>query len=88
LESLLRAQSIDPTNGTGYATAASLTEFFLAHGDRARFLTFVEAASQSGWEQALTQHYQIASVGDLQQRWQSWAGRNLNQSAGTRPTAN
>lgn len=88
LESLLRAQSIDPANGTGYATAASLTAFFLAQSDRVRFLAFVEDGSQSGWDRALAQHYRIASVGELQQRWQLWATRSLSQSPATRPAAN
>ncbi|MBI3465541.1 MAG: hypothetical protein HY000_21185 [Planctomycetes bacterium] len=87
LEVLLQSKSIDPSNGTGYATAASLTEFLLAQGDRARFLSFVEDAGQGGWDRALAQHYRIASVRELQQRWQSWAGRNLNQSATKRQAA-
>ena len=76
VETLLQARSIDPNNGTGYATASSLTEFFLAHGDRARFLACVQDAHQSGWDHAINKHYRIGDIRDLQQRWQSWVARN------------
>ena len=55
-----------------YATAASLTEFLLTRRDRQTLLEFGQYANKAGWDAALSKHYHIDSVPDLQRDWQQW----------------
>lgn len=75
LAAILDARSIVGRDQANYSVAASLTEYLLSHGDRAKFLRFAIAGKKDGWDNALQKHYGIPSVRHLQTAWQAWAGK-------------
>ena len=69
-----------------YAEGYSLADFLVQQGGKRRFLRFLGDAHEIGWEQALTTHYQFASIESLESDWRGWviAGSPaLQQPAGT-----
>lgn len=77
---LLQAPAIEPTDETSYAAAVSLTDFLLSLGGPDVFLDFVESGQACGWESALRQHYGIASIDVLSDRWRGWVTANQPQT--------
>ncbi len=75
LSPLLAAEKIPSNDQSAYATAVSLTEFFLARGDKPAFIRFAVDGKRHGWNQALTRHYRIRDVVVLETAWKSWATR-------------
>jgi hypothetical protein len=82
------ARNIASTDTATYTVATSVTEFLLARGDKAKFVRFIGAGQERGWDQALQESYGLASVADLQAAWKSWAKTSRAANAGTsRPRA-
>jgi hypothetical protein len=81
LMGLLTKQAVDVTDERAYSMAVSLTEFFLARGDKPRFLEFAAAAQERGLNAALPEYYRIASVAELQVAWQDWVTAESSLSA-------
>lgn len=81
LAELLDAPAVLADDQRAYATATSLTEFLLTHGDRQTLLRFAVAGKKSGWAEALQQHYRITGVGALQEAWQNWAAAQSSSAA-------
>lgn len=73
LATLLDARSISPEDQATYSAAASVTQYLLSRGGKAKFLQFAVAGKANGWNQALKEHYSLRSVTDLQGAWQAWA---------------
>jgi hypothetical protein len=82
LREVLSAPSIASTDTASYTAATSLAEFLLARGDKARFVLFVGAGQEHGWDRALKENYGLASVADLQTAWKEWAKTSPTTSAG------
>ena len=61
--------------GIGISVAASVTEYLLRRGDKARLLRFAVSGKTAGWDTALREHYGLRSAEEFQQAWQAWAGR-------------
>jgi hypothetical protein len=74
---VLNEETITADELASYAVAASLTEFLLERGDRATFLRFAAAGRRLGWDTALSSHYRINGVDELQQAWQAWLSNSL-----------
>lgn len=72
LETVLDAQAIPATEKEMYAVAASLTDFFLARGDKATLIAFGLSGRKRGWDPALQEHYRLRDVQELQVAWQAW----------------
>ncbi|HIA18772.1 MAG TPA: hypothetical protein EYN70_05025 [Planctomycetaceae bacterium] len=75
LQTILNARSIVGSDQASYSVAASVTEYLLSLGDHAQFLRFAVAGKKNGWDAALQQHYNVASVGHLQVAWEKWASQ-------------
>jgi hypothetical protein len=73
LETVFDAPSISPEDQATYSVAASVTQYLLARGGKAKFLRFAVAGKASGWDRALDEFYDLGSVADLQAAWQAWA---------------
>lgn len=56
---------------TFYVRGASLTAFLVSAG-RTRFLEFVSAGMQDGWDAAVRVHYGFADVSELEAAWLDW----------------
>lgn len=54
-----------------YVQGAAVTEFLLLAG-KPRFLQFVQAGMQRGWEQAAADHYGFSDVASLEAAWLHW----------------
>jgi hypothetical protein len=70
---------------TLYAEGYSLADFLVETGGKARYLHFVNAAHQQGWDRALKHYYELDSVEALDKVWNEWimAGSpRLNLPAG------
>lgn len=56
-----------------YAQGYSLTDYLVQQGGRRTFLAFLQDAHRKGnWDHALSAHYGVNSVGQLEQKWDSW----------------
>ena len=80
LERVLEAQTILATDHATYSVAASLTQFLLGRGDKAKFLSFCRQGKSAGWDAALTRCYGIRSVRELQAAWQTWTTEAARKS--------
>ena len=88
LQRVLEAQAIVATDHATYSVAASLTQFLLERGDKAKFLSFCRQGKSAGWDAALSRCYGIRSVRELQAAWQAWttaAARKSPVSSATAP---
>ena len=56
---------------TFYVRGASLTAFLVSAG-RTRFLEFLSAGMQDGWDSAVRVHYGFADVDELEAAWLEW----------------
>lgn len=59
-----------------YAAAVSVADYLIDRGGREKFMQFVAEAAYDA-DSALQTHYDIASVAELQQRWQAAVRENL-----------
>ena len=57
---------------TLYAEGYSLADFLVQAGGRTRFLEFLEAAHQIGWDRAIKQFYNLDDINTLETRWNGW----------------
>ncbi len=76
LESIFAKQSIPPGDQASYAVAASITEYLLERGSKARFLRFAMDGKTEGYGPALVRHYGIAGIPALEADWQAWVRRH------------
>jgi hypothetical protein len=81
LERILTARRVPVTDQVSYTVACALSEFLLSQGGKQALLRFGQDGRQHGWDQALQMHYGIASVDQLQERWQAWAAGQRGQLA-------
>lgn len=81
LEAVFAKSTISPGDQASYAVAASLTEFLLNRGGKARFLRFAMDGKAAGYPAALMHHYQIAGIGALETQWQQWVRQGCGASA-------
>jgi hypothetical protein len=84
--SVLQMPAIPSHSQSSYTVAASLTEYLLSRGDKAKLLRFGVTGKQHGWDRALRQHYGVASVADLEAAWQTWASQPARLYARTAST--
>jgi len=75
LANVLRAETILGEDQASYSVAASLTEYLLTRGDKAKFLRFAKSGKETGWDLALQQFYGVRTVRELQAAWQAWASK-------------
>jgi hypothetical protein len=90
LKAVLSAETISANDRARYSMAASVTKFLLTKGSKQEFLAFAVDGQANGWDAALANHYQMASVADLQSEWQAWVGRTdvaLHDVSGKRTQA-
>lgn len=57
---------------TLYAQGHALADFLVETGGKARYLQFVNAAHQLGWDRALQQCYEMENVESLDKAWNEW----------------
>ncbi|HVV98742.1 MAG TPA: hypothetical protein VHB77_00295 [Planctomycetaceae bacterium] len=57
---------------TLYAEGYALCDWLVQQGGRTRYLSFLAAAHQHGWPQAIKTHYGYASVEELESKWGNW----------------
>ena len=57
---------------TLYAEGYALAEHLVQKGGTTRYLTFLAAAPQDGWERALKTHYGYQSIESLEKEWERW----------------
>jgi len=72
LKGILETRRVGAGDEAGYVVAASLTEYLLTEGDRAKFLRFAQMGKEYGWDYALKQVYGIRSLADLERAWRGW----------------
>lgn len=63
---LLDAREVD------YTAAESLVAYLLTKGDKHTLLAFADDGRRRGWGEALSTHYRIADVAELQRGWRAW----------------
>jgi hypothetical protein len=56
--------------GAFYGQSASLTKFLVARKGPEQFVQFIDRAREKGYDTALQECYEIASVGELDRQWQ------------------
>jgi hypothetical protein len=57
---------------TLYAEGYALCDWLVQQGGRTRYLSFLAAAHQHGWPQAIKTHYGYGSVEELENKWGDW----------------
>jgi hypothetical protein len=62
-----------------YAQSVSLTQFLVELGTPEQFVTFVRGAQQKGVEESLNSVYKIAGFPELENRWQTYARRQVGE---------
>jgi hypothetical protein len=73
LKTTFEKRRIAASDETTYAVAASVTEYLLSLGDKARVLRFGQLGKEQGWDYALRQVYGVTSLGEFERTWRSWA---------------
>lgn len=82
LKKLLAAKTLSPDDHDGYSAAISVTQFLIDRADRETLLRFaVDTAGGESFSQSLADHYNIASIAELQSRWQRWELANRRRLA-------
>lgn len=64
-----------------YGQSASLLRFLCQDGDLAKVTRFGMDATQHGYDQALSTHYGISSVAELERRWKNYAFNHNYENA-------
>jgi hypothetical protein len=64
-----------------YAQSVSLTQFFVGLGTPEQFIKFVRGAQRSGVEQSMREVYNIAGFTELEDRWRTFARRQVTELA-------
>ena len=78
LKTLFQEETIAAAKTESYAVAASLTEFLLEKGDKETFFAFAAAGGVTGWDAAVSKHYGMRSVEELQFLWQTWVSKRAS----------
>jgi hypothetical protein len=68
-----------------YGQGYSISRFLIEMGGRPRFLQFVRAGLQNGWDHATRAHYQLTDVRELDRAWRSWHRIALQAEPSARP---
>jgi hypothetical protein len=63
-----------------YGQSLSLVEFLVHRGDPIQLISFLEAATERGYDEALRQEYNIDGVAELEALWRSFAVRRVHLS--------
>ena len=81
LSSLFAATRIDHSDAEGYAAAASVAQFLVSLGGKAKVVEFAKSGMQDNWDKAAHETYGVRDVADLQSRWQSWVRGRTGEDA-------
>lgn len=81
LKTVFAKQHIAPGDQASYAVAASVTEYLLERGGKARFLRFAIEGKIEGYAPALMRHYGIAGIPALEADWREWVRQHHSGSA-------
>jgi hypothetical protein len=74
LAELFVAGDAPQTATAAYLQGYSLTQFLLAHGDKHKFVEFLdEGLAGASWSDAVRNHYGFESLDELQRIWLEWA---------------
>jgi len=70
----LTAETINPSNQAGYATAVSIRDFLFSRSEnnRRRFLDFSVYGHKQGWDAALGKYYGFRDLGHFETEWRAW----------------
>jgi hypothetical protein len=79
LRQVLDGANISASDQESYAVCVTLTDMLLARGGKQTLLAFGQSGLQLGWDRALSQHYGIKDVAELQSHWQQWTTRLANE---------
>lgn len=63
-----------------YGQSRSLVQFFAERGEPAAVVEFAETALDYGYDRALSQHYAIGDVADLERHWRVYAAKRRGTS--------
>lgn len=72
LSDVLQRRVIPARDEQAYAVAASLVKFLLTQGKKKDLLHFAALGGHIGWDRAIHDSYQFATVYDLEAAWQAW----------------
>jgi hypothetical protein len=70
-----------------YGQGYGVSKFLIAIGGRPRFLAFVKAGQDGGWDAAAAAHYGLADCRELDRAWRSWQNVQLAARADGDPDA-
>ncbi len=85
LEAILAKTHLPAGDQAAYAVAASITQYLLERGSKARFLRFAMDGKAEGYAKALGRHYGIDGIEALEAGWQEWVRQGAATVAGARP---
>lgn len=77
MQSLLDEDYLNTADRAALTAAPSLIEYLITRGDEPTVIAFVLDGASSGWDAALSKHYQIQDVAQLQTQWQTWVTASL-----------
>ena len=81
LITILESSSFLTSDQLSYSVSASVTQFLLSLDTKPTFLQFTVDGKAKGWDAALSRHYGMRNIRELQARWQEW----VQQDADLRP---
>lgn len=84
LASLFDQETVAAHEKATYAVAASVTEMLISRGGQdgeRRFIKFAAVGKKRGWEHALSHHYNLDDLADLQATWEQWIGQERQSVA-------
>ncbi|MFO1020372.1 MAG: hypothetical protein U0903_06710 [Planctomycetales bacterium] len=55
-----------------YAEGYTLCEWLVFHHGQQKYLSFLDAANQEGWDRAIQSHYGFSNIEALEQEWHRW----------------
>lgn len=80
LGELLGNNNLSADDAASYSAAASLVDFLLTRGDKAKLFAFAQDGAKGDWDAALQKHYTITDASQLQKTWRAWVQRSTAQA--------
>ncbi|MEK7114967.1 MAG: hypothetical protein AAB847_01250 [Patescibacteria group bacterium] len=72
IENLFNAGDVPGEIQGNDSIAMSLVQFFLTLGGEKNLIKFSLDGKKDGWDKALSDHYKIRNIDELQHQWQNW----------------